>query len=122
MPSSASPISRCRTTSPPCREQTTRPRPSPPRPSRNLNPSLTPCSAAKDREFPLALLTTASYPPCRSGREVESARGKPMTDARMELPQGTLDLLILKTLRSEEHTSELQSPVHLVCRLLLEKK
>src|SRR5690348_7646997 len=26
------------------------------------------------------------------------------------------------TSRSEEHTSELQSPVHLVCRLLLEKK
>src|SRR6266487_7131138 len=25
-------------------------------------------------------------------------------------------------MRSEEHTSELQSPVHLVCRLLLEKK
>src|SRR5690348_11871863 len=27
-----------------------------------------------------------------------------------------------KRKRSEEHTSELQSPVHLVCRLLLEKK
>src|SRR5690348_17852301 len=27
-----------------------------------------------------------------------------------------------KRMRSEEHTSELQSPVHLVCRLLLEKK
>src|SRR5258708_13478533 len=27
-----------------------------------------------------------------------------------------------KRLRSEEHTSELQSPDHLVCRLLLEKK
>src|SRR5438876_383095 len=27
-----------------------------------------------------------------------------------------------KANRSEEHTSELQSPVHLVCRLLLEKK
>src|SRR5690348_18152960 len=27
-----------------------------------------------------------------------------------------------RTRRSEEHTSELQSPVHLVCRLLLEKK
>src|SRR5690348_17859138 len=27
-----------------------------------------------------------------------------------------------KDKRSEEHTSELQSPVHLVCRLLLEKK
>src|SRR5690348_17653716 len=28
----------------------------------------------------------------------------------------------LQRARSEEHTSELQSPVHLVCRLLLEKK
>src|SRR5690348_18097350 len=28
----------------------------------------------------------------------------------------------IDVLRSEEHTSELQSPVHLVCRLLLEKK
>src|SRR5258708_21878329 len=28
----------------------------------------------------------------------------------------------LPLLRSEEHTSELQSPDHLVCRLLLEKK
>src|SRR5258708_25973753 len=28
----------------------------------------------------------------------------------------------LVVLRSEEHTSELQSPDHLVCRLLLEKK
>src|SRR5258708_11394589 len=30
--------------------------------------------------------------------------------------------LIISPLRSEEHTSELQSPDHLVCRLLLEKK
>src|SRR5437879_7000177 len=29
---------------------------------------------------------------------------------------------ILRHLRSEEHTSELQSPMYLVCRLLLEKK
>src|SRR5437762_9915400 len=28
----------------------------------------------------------------------------------------------LVTIRSEEHTSELQSPMYLVCRLLLEKK
>src|SRR2546422_6161462 len=28
----------------------------------------------------------------------------------------------LKLIRSEEHTSELQSRLHLVCRLLLEKK
>src|SRR5437764_10029652 len=30
--------------------------------------------------------------------------------------------LALSTRRSEEHTSELQSPMYLVCRLLLEKK
>src|SRR5258708_26908009 len=29
---------------------------------------------------------------------------------------------VLSRIRSEEHTSELQSPDHLVCRLLLEKK
>src|SRR5256885_5260168 len=29
---------------------------------------------------------------------------------------------VLASLRSEEHTSELQSPCNLVCRLLLEKK
>src|SRR5256885_7080524 len=31
-------------------------------------------------------------------------------------------LVILTSRRSEEHTSELQSPCNLVCRLLLEKK
>src|SRR2546422_5509912 len=36
-------------------------------------------------------------------------------DARGELPRGD-------GVRSEEHTSELQSRLHLVCRLLLEKK
>src|SRR5690348_8808382 len=33
-----------------------------------------------------------------------------------------LRMLWWDRVRSEEHTSELQSPVHLVCRLLLEKK
>src|SRR5690625_3789161 len=32
------------------------------------------------------------------------------------------DLVLLEGARSEEHTSELQSRGHLVCRLLLEKK
>src|SRR5690348_18078332 len=36
-------------------------------------------------------------------------------------PRDVPQLLALDV-RSEEHTSELQSPVHLVCRLLLEKK
>src|SRR5437763_5116296 len=33
-----------------------------------------------------------------------------------------LDAQAGRRLRSEEHTSELQSPMYLVCRLLLEKK
>src|SRR5690625_6763784 len=32
------------------------------------------------------------------------------------------DMIMIETERSEEHTSELQSRGHLVCRLLLEKK
>src|SRR5574340_226439 len=38
--------------------------------------------------------------------------------------QGKINLpdILLGALRSEEHTSELQSPKDLVCRLLLEKK
>src|SRR5258708_22445093 len=34
----------------------------------------------------------------------------------------TTEMCMSVTTRSEEHTSELQSPDHLVCRLLLEKK
>src|SRR5256885_5674966 len=37
------------------------------------------------------------------------------------MPYGT-DNFQVEELRSEEHTSELQSPCNLVCRLLLEKK
>src|SRR5437879_5864291 len=36
----------------------------------------------------------------------------------MRLPSG--EIFGLNALRSEEHTSELQSPMYLVCRLLLE--
>src|ERR1039457_1695746 len=35
---------------------------------------------------------------------------------------GPFDLIFMAIYRSEEHTSELQSPCNLVCRLLLEKK
>src|SRR5689334_24211379 len=35
---------------------------------------------------------------------------------------GDLNVTLSLTMRSEEHTSELQSQFHLVCRLLLEKK
>src|SRR5437870_8246668 len=39
-----------------------------------------------------------------------------------ELIESAADAAARKRLRSEEHTSELQSRGHLVCRLLLEKK
>src|SRR5258708_27013474 len=39
-----------------------------------------------------------------------------------ELPEFGVRIFVQSELRSEEHTSELQSPDHLVCRLLLEKK
>src|SRR5437899_7351084 len=48
---------------------------------------------------------------CAGGRAVPGSRGRPRTAGRR-----------LSRTRSEEHTSELQSLRHLVCRLLLEKK
>src|SRR5690348_18353856 len=49
---------------------------------------------------------------------------RPLSAAARPLPRqcDRGPALRAKTRRSEEHTSELQSPVHLVCRLLLEKK
>src|SRR5437879_3136193 len=41
---------------------------------------------------------------------------------RSQLPKGTGLGVAFQFARSEEHTSELQSPMYLVCRLLLEKK
>src|SRR5258708_29552734 len=43
---------------------------------------------------------------------------------RVERSRGLRRILCIsrQLVRSEEHTSELQSPDHLVCRLLLEKK
>src|SRR5687768_17953649 len=46
-----------------------------------------------------------------------------MVEVAVRQPQADqVVALALRDLRSEEHTSELQSRLHLVCRLLLEKK
>src|SRR2546422_4865385 len=42
--------------------------------------------------------------------------------AHVAFPSSSADVAPLLEPRSEEHTSELQSRLHLVCRLLLEKK
>src|SRR5256885_7500913 len=78
--------------------------------------------------------TTLFRSAVRSGRYVQSGRirrrylGWPTDDGvrRTADPRrvGARRLRALRLLsgRSEEHTSELQSPCNLVCRLLLEKK
>src|SRR4051794_41431324 len=70
---------------------------------------------------------------CAPFRAVESSRqraqaGEPLQGGR-RMGGDIADRIVLQhaaarnvAARSEEHTSELQSPVHLVCRLLLEKK
>src|SRR5258708_31834347 len=45
-----------------------------------------------------------------------------VSSARRCPGQRRAELTVSRHERSEEHTSELQSPDHLVCRLLLEKK
>src|SRR5205807_10386300 len=66
------------------------------------------------------------------GRVIIIARGKIAVDERLDRLQaestivlearGPADAIRRGLERSEEHTSELQSPCNLVCRLLLEKK
>src|SRR5688500_19827186 len=46
----------------------------------------------------------------------------PVVDSTLHKPGGWRESRSGAILRSEEHTSELQSPCNLVCRLLLEKK
>src|SRR5437899_7128166 len=62
--------------------------------------------------FPYTTLFRSSSPPSRNGMESVSSTCMPHTGSRTSR----------RAARSEEHTSELQSLRHLVCRLLLEKK
>src|SRR5262245_65215559 len=68
--------------------------------------------------FPYTTLFRSAHPPSRAGagadRAVDLARATALSPGRGRRRQ--------RVGRSEEHTSELQSLRHLVCRLLLEKK
>src|SRR5438876_7648250 len=57
-----------------------------------------------------------------ASRARRSACSSSSTRATTRARRTTSAWLSLSRERSEEHTSELQSPVHLVCRLLHEKK
>src|SRR5947208_9689069 len=73
----------------------------------------------------------SSYPASARGYSVANSYLLTQSDAAMLIDTGfgkdepviraQIESLIAPGLRSEEHTSELQSPDHLVCRLLLEK-
>src|SRR5689334_24548813 len=69
--------------------------------------------------LPISSIETTTGRPCtpRSPRSVAWAR---RTDGRADQLRARDRRLAVA--RSEEHTSELQSQFHLVCRLLLEKK
>src|SRR5437762_9592271 len=63
-----------------------------------------------------ATTTTTLPPPTTTTPPPSTPTTRPATPTTVTVP--TPDT----TPRSEEHTSELQSPMYLVCRLLLEKK
>src|SRR3712207_8431487 len=71
--------------------------------------------------------TTATRTCCarRSTAPPASSRGRPLRGEREDgrrLDPGVVPRPLRRPLRSEEHTSELQSRQYPVCRLLLEKK
>src|SRR5258708_21713008 len=55
-------------------------------------------------------------------RSLRTLRGDDEGPLRNRIPRNARRRHVDGVPRSEEHTSELQSPDHLVCRLLLEKK
>src|SRR2546426_8154530 len=75
-----------------------------------------PCSCAATKPCPLAA-SPRSWTNCANPASKMSA-WLPSPSARARAP----DEMTYELNRSEEHTSELQSPCNLVCRLLLEKK
>src|SRR2546429_729061 len=62
-----------------------------------------------------------ALPISRVGGQHQGAILRPQHALR-QLHRLVEDTLVQRLARSEEHTSELQSRLHLVCRLLLEKK
>src|SRR2546429_2860276 len=65
--------------------------------------------------------TNAASLPSGDMAPIPPRRSLTLTTSRREKTAARIDLFWTVT-RSEEHTSELQSRLHLVCRLLLEKK
>src|SRR5256885_11044603 len=70
-------------------------------------------SAARITLLPVFMSVRVIRPPPNAAPSATTSRPCPSNTIPLDMPLGE---------RSEEHTSELQSPCNLVCRLLLEKK
>src|SRR3989449_6033218 len=107
-------------------------------PSSRLHRSV-PMRSALQLALPLALsISLAAQAPPRATSPAPAlilVKAGRLIDGRADAPQSNVAILIegeaikaagplpqVQGQRSEEHTSELQSRLHLVCRLLLEKK
>src|SRR2546425_3009068 len=69
--------------------------------------------------FPYTTLFRSSEPATTHSSGLEEP---PPTGSHVTVPLALTTRMALPLVRSEEHTSELQSLAYLVCRLLLEKK
>src|SRR5437762_6224949 len=68
------------------------------------------------------LFTLAEIGAQRDVRHILHARARSRATSAYASGPGKTTFGFRTAMRSEEHTSELQSPMYLVCRLLLEKK
>src|SRR2546422_4328815 len=82
-----------------------------------LAAAATPEDAGDDLVEPNGLIGSRTKPAPAQGPQLIVAELSPR---KAPVPSGPVTYVPI--LRSEEHTSELQSRLHLVCRLLLEKK
>src|SRR5256885_12170864 len=71
--------------------------------------------------FPYTTLFRSSQPQQRGDRDDRKRLGQ-QQQRQERTPAPSAGAMAAARGRSEEHTSELQSPCNLVCRLLLEKK
>src|SRR5215510_7399889 len=93
-----------------------------PPPSRSVgNFAVKPVRVEERRVLRSTLKSVNGGPPCSASSSTRPCTSG-MLSLRMCATVGAMSALAVGSVRSEEHTSELQSRGHLVCRLLLEKK
>src|SRR5260370_29110152 len=95
-----------------------------------LSKSMTPCAVQKRSRVKALTMTRRRSQPCRSGDQrsgwlpymaCKKSGNCLLRSTECTSPASAITSWLLHC-RSEEHTSELQSHLNLVCRLLLEKK